>query len=357
MRLRHLQIVIALLISLLSGGISFRAEAKPVALSRVDVQLVTDEADAVLAILGKRLAREVPTEEDWQRLSASEGYIRLSRREAAIKRPFTPESFKTFVLGDDLLAKTEALFETLANWKKASVTGAAQRALAYLPRDATIRAKIYPEIKPQTNSFVFEVKTNPAVFLYLDPSESKDQFENTLAHELHYIGYGSGCPIGKAKADISRAPRNIQDLLDWIGGFGEGFAMLAAAGGPDVHPHRFSKPEDRARWDRDVTNFNNDLKKVEQFFLDVANNKLREDERNRVGFSFFGVQGPWYTVGWKMAVTIEKTYGRKRLIECICDQRKLLATYDQAAIKHNRRAKTPFALWSPGLLENVRKAF
>ncbi len=30
--------------------------------------------------------------------------------------------------------------------------------------------------------------------------------------------------------------------------------------------------------------------------------------------SYFGVQGPWYTVGWQMAVIIEKQLGRERLI-------------------------------------------
>jgi hypothetical protein len=52
-------------------------------------------------------------------------------------------------------------------------------------------------------------------------------------------------------------------VLNWIGGFGEGFAMLAAAGGPDVHPHAVSASDERARWDKDVANFNDDLKNVQ----------------------------------------------------------------------------------------------
>ena len=47
---------------------------------------------------------------------------------------------------------------------------------------------------------------------------------------------------------------------------GEGFAMLAAAGGPDIHPHAVSDAKERARWDHDLANFNEDLKKVESFF-------------------------------------------------------------------------------------------
>jgi putative zinc-dependent peptidase DUF5700 len=132
--------------------------------------------------------------------------------------------------------------------------------------------------------------------------------------------------------------------------------MLAAAGDPDTHPHAVSSQEDRARWDKDLANFNDDLKKVEKFLLDVLANRLTEDEMQEIGSSFFGVQGPWYTVGWKMSVLIEKTYGRRKLIECICDQRKLLPTYNKAAAKHNRRGREALALWSEHLIKNIKRS-
>jgi hypothetical protein len=125
-------------------------------------------------------------------------------------------------------------------------------------------------------------------------------------------------------------------------------AMLAAAGGPDVHPHAASPVEDRERWDRDVARFDEDLRKVERFLLDVATGKLDEKAARETGFSFFGVQGPWYTVGWRMAATIEKTFGRERLIECMRDGRKLLPTYNEAAARHDR-----MAVWSRELLSAI----
>jgi len=321
-------------------------------LSRVDVRLVTDEAEAVVAILTKKKANQPITESDWERVFQSEGYVRLKARELSMKRSFEDADFRTFVLSDQLAERAGALEETLVKWKHADVTASARLALAYLPKNAQIRAKIYPVIKPRENSFVFDLKNDPAIFLYLDPTVSREKFENTLAHELHHIGYSSSCPTKQASDEIAKLPTQKQIVLKLIGAFGEGFAMLAAAGGPDKHPHAVSQPEERARWDKDVANFNADLKKVEKFFLDVLENRLTEDEIQKVGFSFFGTQGPWYTVGWKMSVLIEKAYGRPKLIECICDQRKLLTTYNNAAAKYNQNTKEPLALWSDALVKS-----
>jgi hypothetical protein len=328
--------------------------AQPSLPSAVNVHVVTDEADAVLAILAKKKTNQPVTEADWQRLFSSEGYIRLKKREAAMQRAFDDAEFKTFVLSDSLAERAQALGETLAKWKGADVSRAGELALAYLPKTTHIQAKIYPEIKPRTNSFVFEVKTDPTIFLYLDPAISKEKFENTLAHELHHIGYAGSCPSKETSDEIAKLPPNAQTVLKWIGAFGEGFAMLAAAGGPDIHPHAVSSKEERDRWDRDMANFNDDLKRVEKFFLDILANRFTEDEMQKISSEFFGVQGPWYTVGWKMSVLIEKTYGRRKLIECICDQRKLLPTYNKAAAKHNRRAHEALALWSEQLIKNIK---
>jgi Putative zinc dependent peptidase (DUF5700) len=318
--------------------------------AQLDVRLVTDEPEAVLAVLARKKSNQEITEADWARIFNSEGYTRLKKRELAMQRPFEDTEFRKFVLSDELAQRAAALEETLAKWKRADLTRSGELALAYLPAGARIRAKVYPVIKPRDNSFVFDVKTDPAIFLYLDPSVSQKKFENTLAHELHHIGYGGGCPTPETTAAIAKLSPNSQKVVRWIGGFGEGFAMLAAAGGPSIHPHEVSQPTERARWDQDSKNFNADLKKVESFFLSVLEGKLADDEINRQGFSFFGIQGPWYTVGWRMTSLIEETFGRKRLIEVMCDQRLLLSSYNEAATAYNRKTKDPLALWSDSVV-------
>ncbi len=322
--------------------------------SLIDVKIIPDECEAVLNILSKEEAHQALTDGDWQKLFESEGYIRLKLREASFHRDFTDEEFRRFVLSDSLLLRRRALDSTLNVWKRVQVDAAGARALAYLPAGSRIQCKIYPEIKPKTNSFVFDVTTNPAIFLYVNPAVSREEFENTLAHELHHVGFANGC--GKLLSNIegdSTIPKTTRIVLNWMSGFGEGFAMLAAAGGPDVHPHAFSKTEDRQRWDRSMLNFNQDLKSVERFFMGILDSSLTDKAIQDTGFSFFGIQGPWYTVGWKMAVTIERAYGRANLIECICDPRTLLPTYNRAAAEYNRKHNDTLATWSTLLLQRL----
>jgi hypothetical protein len=321
---------------------------------RVNVQLVTDEAEAVLFILSAKQAGNTIKDEDWQRLFSSEGYVRLKKREISMKRSFQDAEFKSFVMSEELSTKSAALRNTLERWRKADMSGAARRALEYLPANATIFAKIYPVIKPRTNSFVFEAESDPAIFLYLDPALSKENFENTVAHELHHIGYSSACSNQASESSGNGSSKSVETVLEWVSAFGEGWAMLAAAGGPDVHPHEFSSAEDRARWDRDVANVNQDLQSVQTFFLDVLNQKLKTDEEiQQKAFSFFGVQGPWYTLGWKMAVTIEQEFGRSALIECICDRKRFLLKYNEAATQRNRASSGKLPTWSEDFLARI----
>jgi hypothetical protein len=340
------------LLVLILGLATTAATAAQDRTSRIDLHLNADEALAVLAILDKQSAKQSVSDSDWQHLFSTEPYVRLKKREASLHREFTDDDFKKFVLSPELFAKRDALRHTLDEWQKADLQALARRVLNYLPEQATIRAKVYPVIKPLTNSFVFETQTDPAIFLYLDPNESAAKFENTVAHELHHIGFASVEAMSEAK--LKDLPPNVKPAVDWMGAFGEGFAMLAAAGSPDVHPHAVSSAEERAQWDHDMANFNQDLGSLQQFFLDILNGKLKtKDEIDEKAYSFFGRQGPWYTVGYKMAVIVEKRYSRATLIDCMVDPRELLARYNSAAGELNHTGEEQLALWSPELLARI----
>ena len=106
-----------------------------------------------------------------------------------------------------------------------------------------------------------------------------------------------------------------------MSGFAEGRAVLAAAGGPDVHPHATSEPAERAVWERDFARVDEDVRRLESFFVAILDGKLIEDERNRQGMSFVSTadvpQGAYYTVGWLMSTVVERERGRRRLIESL----------------------------------------
>jgi hypothetical protein len=284
------------------------------ALLNVQLHQQPDEAKAVLAILDKRAAHEAVVDADWQRVFTSEGYTRLQQREHSMKRKFENDDFKNFVDSDALLAKRDELHRVLNDWSRAALDAAARRALAYLPADAKIVATVYPVIKPQHNNFVFE---GNAIFMTIE-DQPRERFETIIAHELHHIGFDSVC-----------GGHDDTPLINWVTAFGEGFATLAAGG--DRHPERTMGADVNTAFEEGLRNYDKNFHEVEQFFLDIVDGRLTGDAIRDRGFQFFGFVGPWYTVGWKMAVTIEHKFGRKALIDAMCDPRTLFATYNKAA--------------------------
>jgi hypothetical protein len=328
--------------------------------ARVQLSLDATEADQVLVILALRHDRKPIEEGQWQKLFATEPYQRLKQREKKIGEQFrdptvafSDEDFKNFVLSENLLKQAQGLQEALERWKRADMYALAERVLPYLPASAKVRAKVYPAIKPAINSFVWETSSNPAIFLYLDPEVSREKFENNVAHELHHIGLASA--QAAYEQTVAALPERSRAAANWMGAFGEGLAMLAAAGGPDVDPHAASSAAEHARWDHDMANFATDLRSLDRFFLDVLDGKFaNQDAVDEKASAYFGAQGPWYTVGYKMAVMVERRFGRDVLIQTMLDPRLLLVRYNQAAREQDRRNKEPLPLWSEQLLEQVQ---
>jgi hypothetical protein len=327
--------------------------------NRVQLTLDTSEAEQVLAMLANRSAGKPIEDSQWQTLFATEPYKRLKEREKSIPAQFhdsrvilTDDIFRQFVLSDALLARAPELRNTLAGWKQANLQAAAQSVMQYLPASAVIHAKVFLVIKPNSNSFVWEPATNPAIFLYLDPDISVAKFTNTVAHELHHIGLASAQAAYDER--VKSLPERGRAAAEWVGAFGEGLAMLAAAGGPDTDPHGASSREEHARWDRDMAHFNSDLLAVDGFFVDILTGKLANEAAiNEKGSSFFGAQGPWYTVGYKMAVMVEKRYGRDALIQTMLDPRKLLLLYNEVASEQNASSKEKLPLWSEQVIKEL----
>jgi hypothetical protein len=319
----------------------------------LDVRFVTDEAEAVLAILEGGVP-PAPGTAAWSRLVQSEGYRRLKARETDMGRPFTDSTFRAFVASDSLAERAGALRRTLDAWTSADVAGAAAAAFAYLPAGSTIRATVYPVIKPWTNSFVYDLEGDPAIFLYVDPAVTPAQLETTVAHELHHVGFASACPD-----PAEGIPPGVATALAWSGGLGEGLAVLAAAGGPDAHPHAASEPAARAVWDRNVKHVERDMARIEAFLLALVEGGLEDESAiRRRGFQLIvaeeAPQGPFYTVGWLVGATVERELGRAHLVAALCEPVELMAAYNRAAGLAERGGGARLPRWSEALIRALR---
>ncbi len=313
----------------------------------VAIRFVPDEAEAALAILEARAEGREPGPDAWGRLVESEGYRRLHRREAAMGRGFTDSAFAAFLREDSMARRAPALRETLRRWTAVDFGALGAGVLEWLPEGTRIRAAVYPLIKPRTNSFVFELATDPAIMLFLDPGVPAGKFANTAAHELHHVGLNAAC-AGEPDPGL---PPGVRQAARWGGAFGEGFAMLAAAGGADVHPHALSSPAERAEWDASMARFDQDLAELDRFFTEMVEGRAGgEDSVTARARTYYGAQGPWYTVGWKMAATVVEEFGRERFLAVICETGPFLRLYDAAAARRESRSGERLARWSPALL-------
>ncbi len=317
------------------------------------LRLVTDQADAMLAILARRESSLPVDAADWRRLFDSEGYRRLEAREASMNVPISEADFKQFAMSDALLQDAGELRKSLNLYAGIDLKSVIARTTAYLPPEASLYGTIYPVIKPKPNSFVYEMDTDPAIFLAIKPGLIAAKLENTLIHELHHWGLAS-LQVDEGTEEEEGQFLPLQAAKTVLTAFGEGFAMLAAAGGPDVHPHQTSSPEDRDRWDRSMGDFDTDLKLLERFLLDVLDGKFATEQELFEGvMEYLGIQGPWYTVGWKMAQCVEAARGRNALLTCMRDPRQLLHMFNEITQEGHRDSDTQPVLWSDELLDRL----
>ena len=350
MKLQNSLVVVS---ALLAAGTFGSAELAQEPDGSVEVRVVLDEADAAIAILEKRSRGLALSEGDWRRLEQSEGYLRLKRRQESFGAQDFDEQFRADLRSDETLERLDSLRGALVKWRSVDAGAAGARAQAYLPPGSRIRATIYPVIKRTTNSFVFELDSDPAIFMYVDPERSPTQLENTLAHELHHVG-SAVCPEPDGLDSLSPG---AQQVVSWLSAFGEGMAMLAAAGGPEVHPHAGGTPAGWSVWERDIGEFATDLRRIEAFFREVLAGEGTTEEHRAKLFSFINTgevpQGGFYTVGWKMAALVERVQGRDVVVRAVCDPRVLLTAYNEVAAAIPRSDTQPLPLWGDDFLTEI----
>ena len=168
--------------------------------SAVQLTLDTSEAEQALRILHKQAVHEAITLADWQQLFETVPYQWLKLREAAMGRTFTDEQFQTFLLSPAALTREQEWEQTLAAMKQADMQSLGMGVLAWLPEGASVHARVFPEIKPIGNSFVWTKQgSGSAIFLYMEPGESGEIREHRRARVPPYRTRQPGIPTERGR--------------------------------------------------------------------------------------------------------------------------------------------------------------
>ena len=92
------------------------------------------------------------------------------------------------------------------------------------------------------------------------------------------------------------------------------------------------------------------MQAIEGFVRDVLDGRITSsDSVTAVAMTFYGVQGPWYTVGWYMAATIERRAGRVTLLSVMCDPVRFMREYNAVAMRDS------LPMWSESLLRRLER--
>lgn len=320
---------------------------------KLDVRLVTDQAEAALHIIELAEINATPGDDDWNRLWNSEGYRRLLEREASMGRDKGfAQALAAWLVSPETVAKADEYRELVDEWQHFDARAAGLRALAYLPGNTFLQASLYPVLKHTSNTFVFDLENQPSIFMTLSIDDDAAKIEATMTHELHHVGIAQ-CPVSADYQDLSGRQKWVVDRL---GIFGEGLAVLATAGGPMRHPQYFGSRQDYLVWERDIARFTTDLPRIEQFFSEVLAGEIAESQQRARLMEFIvsaeRPQGPAYTVGWKMAAIVERKFGQDSLVEVICDPRELMRKYNEA-IATMPTTDNDLPIWSAEFLSSL----
>lgn len=317
------------------------------------VNLISDQVEVVIDILKRTEENNKISKEHWNKLFHTQGFQLLEKRESEMNEGIKKSEFKGYII-DKIASDGYLPYEkSLDKLNKLDLDEIIESTKDYLPDNTNLDTDIIPVIKPQKNSFIHKINDKLVLFLYLEPDIIKEKMENKLIHELHHIGFD----YVYQNSDYSYLLKPAQKVIEWTNAFGEGFAMLAAAQGLENHPNKFDE-DLKSKWDKNMENYNKDFHKIQNFLLTILEGHFADERKlyNR-GFQLMtnnGGQGSWYTVGYKIAVVIEKTASRDLLIKCMQDLTQLYCHYNRLVKQYNKKQNKNLHKWDQKII-NVLK--
>ena len=314
----------------------------------MSIEIIYDEVEACLDLFKETLQSSVRLS-DWNRLFQTRGYKLLKKREQEMESPFTDNEFQNFIQSQANKICVHSYKNSFQHFKDIDLLDIQKKVMKYLPKKAFFNTTIIPVIKPKKNSFVHRIEGESYLFISLEKDCSKAKLENKLIHELHHIGLDSVYDPKKYQS----LDKNSQKMIEWTNAFGEGFAMLAAVGGPQYHPVPFDEKAKEV-WDEKIKNFEVDFKKIQKFLFHILDGQF-EDEKTllKKGMELMmnnGGQGSWYTVGWKLSVIIEEILSRQALIDCMEDLRNVYLNYNKAVEIYNNKHGLKLPFWDEKII-------
>lgn len=310
------------------------------------------QAEQVLAMLDARTHGREITDGDWSRLFETAPFpiIRFAPRDA--QQDFSRAKFKEFVLSPELLKRADTLREALEISKHAD-TAKLTAIPQFRPRVFVTHARIVPIIAPKQRSFVVQTAQGPVVFIPLDIETARQHLEKTVASRAIFEAEVASMR-DKSDEEITRLPWAEGTVSDLTKNFDGGLALLASISKVETHPYWAYTLEEREHWNRRVGEFDQDLKKLDAMFAGILSGQLRNQQQiNDLAENYATEMGAWQTVGYSMAVMIERTYGSKALIGAMRDPRWLIGLYNRAVNTAHARTGADYPNWSPEVLRAV----
>ncbi len=320
----------------------------------MSLNLITDEVEILIEILKRKVNNKPINKEQWDELFNSIGFKMLARRETEMNEGIDKSEFKDFVMNKIASYRYISYKKSLEKLKSMNSGEIIKSTKNYLPDNTKLDTDIIPVIKPQKNSFIHKINDELVLFLYLEPDILKEKMENKLIHELHHIGFD----YVYQNSDYSYLSKQAQKVIEWTNAFGEGFAMLAAAKGLENHPNKFDE-DLKSKWDKNMENYNKDFHKIQNFLLNILEGHFADDQKlyNR-GFQLMtnnGGQGSWYTVGYQIAIIIEREAGHDVLIDCMKDLTKIYFQYNNLVEIYNKKRNEDLPKWNDKILTSLKR--
>jgi len=314
----------------------------------VRIEIIYDEVEDCLDLLNKTLESTARLS-DWNRLFQTRGFKLLKKRELEMENSFSDSEFQAYLQSQANKSFVHSYMNSLQHFKDIDLLDIQKKVMKYLPKKAFFNTTIIPVIKPKKNSFVHRIEGESYLFTSLEPDCLKAKLENKLIHELHHIGLDSVYDPKKYQT----LDKNTQKMIEWTNAFGEGFAMLAAVGGPQYHPVPFDETAKEV-WDENIKNFEVDFNQIQRFLFSILEGQFEDDKALKAkGMELMmnnGGQGSWYTVGWKLSVIIEAVLGRKALIDCMEDLRNVYLNYNKAVEIYNNKHGLKLPFWDEKII-------